>query len=49
MQEPTDHQEADYLIPDLKPPESPRIGKYGAMRHNYLRDRHRGVFATECC
>lgn len=34
----------DYYLPDLEPPEAPRIGKYGTMRHNYLRDYHRGVF-----
>ena len=40
----TYHWEGDYLIPDLEPPEAPRIGKYGTMRHNYLRDYHTGVF-----
>lgn len=40
----TYHWEGDYLIPDLEPPEAPRIGKYGTMRHNYLRDHHRGIF-----
>ena len=44
MLELTYHWEGDYLIPDLDPPEAPRIGKYGAMRHNYLRDHHRGIF-----
>ncbi len=44
MLELTFHWEGDYLIPDLEPPEAPRIGKYGTMRHNYLRDCHRGVF-----
>ena len=44
MQELTYHWEGDYLIPDLEPPEAPRIGKYGTMRHNYLRDYHRGIF-----
>ena len=38
MLELTYHWEGDYLIPDLEPPEAPRIGKYGTMRHNYLRD-----------
>jgi hypothetical protein len=40
----TYHWEGDYLIPDLEPPEAPKIGKYGTMRHNYLRDHHRGIF-----
>ena len=44
MLELTYHWEGDYLIPDLEPPEAPRIGKYGTMRHNYLRDYHRGIF-----
>jgi len=44
MLELTYHWEGDYLIPDIDPPEAPKIGKYGTMRHNYLRDHHRGVF-----
>lgn len=40
----TYHRESDYLIPDLDPPEAPKIGKYGIVRHKYLRDHHRGVF-----
>ena len=44
MQELTYHWEGDYLIPDLEPPEAPRIGKYGTMRHNYLRDYHHSIF-----
>ena len=37
-------RQGDYLIPDLEAPEAPRIGKYGTMRHGYLRDHHRGIF-----
>jgi len=44
MLELTYHWEGDYLIPDIDPPEAPKIGKYGTMRHNYLRDHHRGIF-----
>ena len=44
MLELTYHWEGDYLIPDLELPEAPQIGKYGTMRHNYLRDYHTGVF-----
>lgn len=44
MLELTYHWEGDYLIPDIDPPEAPKIGKYGTMRHAYLRDHHRGVF-----
>ena len=44
MKELTCRLEGDYLIPDLETPEEPRIGKYGIMRHNYLRSCHRGIF-----
>ena len=37
-------QRGDYLIPDLEALEVPRIGKFGTMRHQYLRDYHRGIF-----
>lgn len=38
----------DYYLPDLEPPEAPRIGKYGTMRHNY-RGTIIGASSTECC
>ena len=44
MQELTYHWEGDYLIPDLEAPEAPKIGKFGTLRHKYLRSRHRGIF-----
>lgn len=44
MQELTYHWEGDYLIPDLEAPEAPRIGKFGTLRHKYLRNNHRGIF-----
>ena len=44
MKELTYHQNGDYLIPDLEAPEAPQIGKYGTMRHQYLRNHHRGIF-----
>ena len=44
MQELNYRQNGDYLIPDLEAPEAPRIGKYGTMRHQYLRNLHRGTF-----
>ena len=37
-------KQGDYLLPDLEAPESPRIGKYGTMRHQFLRNHHRGIF-----
>lgn len=44
MLELTYHWEGDYLIPDLDPPEAPKIGKFGTMHHDYLRNHHRGIF-----
>ena len=44
MQELTYHWEGDYLIPDLEAPEAPKIGRFGTLRHKYLRSRHRGIF-----
>ncbi|MEA4954380.1 MAG: TnpV protein [Pseudoflavonifractor sp.] len=35
----------DYYIPDLAAPESPKIGKYGRMRHRFLRDNHSGYYS----
>ena len=37
-------QHGDYYLPDLESPEAPRIGKFGTMRHDYLRTWHRGIF-----
>ena len=44
MKELTYHWEGDYLIPDLETPEAQKIGKYGTLRHKYLRSHHRGIF-----
>ena len=44
MKELTYHQNGDYLFADLEAPEAPRIGKYGTMRHQYLRDHRRNIF-----
>ena len=40
----TYHREGDYFLPDLKAPEEPKIGRYGRMRFEYLRNHHRGIF-----
>ena len=40
----TYHREGDYLIPDLIPPESPRIGVWGARRKQYLQQYHDGIY-----
>ena len=43
----TYHQEGDYLIPDLLPPDSPdyEIGRYGRMRQRYLMDYRYSLYA----
>ena len=38
------HQEGDYLLPDLLPPESPHIGVWGLRRRNYLQKHHNGIY-----
>ena len=38
----TYHREGDYLLPDLVPPASPRIGFRGMRRRDYLKKRHAG-------
>ena len=40
----TYHPVGDYLLPALDAPEPPMVGKYGTMRHKFLRDHHRGIF-----
>jgi len=44
MSEITYHREGDYLIPDLLPPEAPRIGVWGMRRRNYLQQYHDGFY-----
>ncbi len=39
----TYRKEGDYLLPNLKAPESPKIGKYGMLRHQYLRENKRAI------
>lgn len=41
----TYRQEGDYLLPNLTVPESPKIGKYGMLRRDFLR-RHRNPVYT---
>ena len=36
----------DYLIPDFDPPAKPAIGKYGKMRHSYLRKHKEPLFTA---
>ena len=44
MNELTYHREGDYLLPDLIPPESPRIGVWGMRRREFLRKHHCGIY-----
>ena len=41
----TYRQEGDYLLPNLEAPESPKIGKYGMLRREFLR-KHRDPIYT---
>ena len=41
----TYHWEGDYLIPDLLPPESPRIGIWGERRRRFLRTHRKPVYS----
>lgn len=45
MNELTYHREGDYLIPNLIPPESPRIGAWGIRRRDYLKKHHDGIYS----
>ena len=37
-------QIGDYLLPNLIPPESPKVGRWGMLRHSYLRKYHDGLY-----
>ena len=39
----TYRQEGDVLIPNLEATEAPKIGKYGMLRHQYLRAHKRAI------
>lgn len=40
----TYHREGDYLIPDLIPPDEPRIGFWGRRRKEYLRKHKEPIY-----
>ena len=40
----TYRMQGDYRLPNLIPPESPKVGKYGMLRHSYLRKYHDGLY-----
>ncbi len=44
MSEITYHREGDYLLPDLLPPEAPKIGIWGMRRKQYLQQYHDGIY-----
>ena len=35
----------DYYLPCLKAPESPKVGRFGMMYHNYLRNHNRVTYS----
>lgn len=36
--------QGDYRLPNLIFPESPKVGKYGMLRHSYLRKHREGLY-----
>ena len=36
--------QGDYRLPNLISPESPKVGKYGMLRHSYLRKHREGLY-----
>lgn len=36
--------QGDYRLPNLIPPESPTVGKYGMLRHSYLHKNREGLY-----
>ncbi len=34
----------DYYLPNLAAPESPKVGRWGMLRHHYLRKYHEGLY-----
>ncbi len=40
----TYRKEGDYLLPNLEVPDSPKIGKYGMLRRDFLRKSHSGIY-----
>ena len=44
MNKPTYHCEGDYLIPDVIPPENPKIGIWGMRRKNFLMKHKKPIY-----
>ena len=40
----TYHREGDYLLPNLLPPDAPRIGVWGLRRKRFLQKYHNGIY-----
>ena len=40
----TYHREGDYLLPDLLPPDAPKIGVWGLRRKRFLQQYHDGIY-----
>ena len=40
----TYHCEGDYILPDLLPPDAPRIGAWGLRRKRFLQKYHDGIY-----
>ena len=40
----TYHQEGDYLLPDLTPPESVSVGMWGQRRRRYLKQHRQALY-----
>lgn len=40
----TYRMQGDYRLPNLIPPESPKVGKYGMLRHSFLRKHREGLY-----
>ena len=37
-------KQGDYLLPDLKLPQNPNLGKYAMMRRSYLKENRPGLY-----
>ena len=44
MKKITYRQEGDYLLPNLLPPDAPRIGVWGLRRKRFLQKYHNGIY-----
>ena len=42
----TYRQDGDYLLPNVKAPESPAIGVWGQRRHKYLREHNHALYTA---